>query len=138
MIEISLNSMSHTYLTSSKYQLSPGMPSTHIVEVIKIRTKLHLRRKEKTLNSKTYPTIFSSSSGSIYIPSGNVTRFINGTFGYQEKFEDSIPIGYLTASEGYSQQPYLFVSVSSGGSNGYMYLNWIIATFRIPYKTTVP
>jgi hypothetical protein len=38
----------------------------------------------------------------------------------------------------YRGQPYIFISAGSGGSVGYMYLNWVIGTFGIPYEITIP
>ena len=65
--------------------------------------------------------------------------FINGTFGYQELYGNAPPISFMLADAQYYQgQPYLFISAGSGGGNGFMYLNWIIATFGIPYEKTVP
>ena len=50
-------------------------------------------------------------------------NFIPGTFGYDEKYSIGIP--------------YLFVSVGSGGGSGFMYLNWIIVTYGVPYIISV-
>jgi hypothetical protein len=33
----------------------------------------------------------------------------------------------------YSGIPYLFVSAGSGGGSGFMYINWIIVTYGVPY-----
>jgi len=33
--------------------------------------------------------------------------------------------------------PYLFVSAGSGGGSGFMYLNWIIVTYGVPYVVSV-
>ena len=84
-----------------------------------------------SLNSKNYPS-------EIYydrLPLG----FINGTFGYAEIYSTAPQINYLINSlSNYDGQPYLFISTGSGGGNGYMYLNWIIATFGVPYEIVTP
>ena len=99
-------------------------PTTYIAESYQNAYETAFEAEgEKALNSGTYPTISGSSSGSISIPSGNVACFINGTFGYQEKFENSLPVDHLIMVESYSQQPYSFMSAGSGGGNGYMYLD---------------
>ncbi|WP_243675807.1 hypothetical protein [Vulcanisaeta distributa] len=69
----------------------------------------------------------------------NYPGFINGTFGYYEEYGDYPPIYYLIENlDNYQTSPYLFVSTGSGGGNGYMYLNWIIVTFGVPYELSVP
>jgi len=65
------------------------------------------------------------------------SNFINGTFGYQEQYNDesnSITIGPLQDEASvYSGTPYLFISAGSGGGSGFMYLDWIIVTYGVPY-----
>jgi len=69
--------------------------------------------------------------------------FIPGTFGYYERYTGSISNLQLTIDKlrddlgVYVGTPYLFVSAGSGGS-GFMYLNWIIATYGVPYVVSVP
>jgi hypothetical protein len=75
----------------------------------------------------------------------NNNSFIPGTFGYQEQYNDqsnpsnSITIDYLQdyINAYASWNPYLFVSAGSGGGSGYMYLNWIIVTYGVPYVVSV-
>jgi len=83
--------------------------------------------------SRFYPT-------SQYINSD----FIPGTFGYYEEYNDqrdssnSITINYLQDDANvYSGTPYLFVSAGSGGGSGFMYLNWVIVTYGVPYVISV-
>jgi len=73
------------------------------------------------------------------------SNFINGTFGYLERYSSSrdnsqsnIIIKELKdeLSEYYGQ-PYLFISTGSGGGSGFMYLNWIIVTYGVPYVVSV-
>ena len=65
-------------------------------------------------------------------------QFVDGTFGYTESY-GSVGINYLSANAQYYQgQPYLFISTGSGGGSGYMYLDWVIATFGVPYEINVP
>ena len=37
----------------------------------------------------------------------------------------------------YVGTPYLFVSTGSGGGSGFMYLDWIIVTYGVPYVVSV-
>ncbi len=64
--------------------------------------------------------------------------FINGTFGYTEQYKSYSAINYLIEdSSNYQSQPYLYVSAGSGGGSGYMYLDWVIATFGVPYELII-
>jgi len=69
-------------------------------------------------------------------------NFVPGTFGYNEQYNDQsgngVTIGPLEDNASvYSGPPYLFVSAGSGGGSGFMYLNWIIATYGVPYVVSV-
>jgi len=81
-----------------------------------------------------------------YFPftSDNINNdFIPGTFGYYEEYTGSISNLQLTIDklkddlEVYVGTPYLFVSAGSGGGSGFMYLNWIIVTYGVPYVVSV-
>ena len=36
-----------------------------------------------------------------------------------------------------SGNPYLFISAGSGGGSGFMYLDWVIVTYGVPYVAIV-
>ena len=82
--------------------------------------------------SKFYPT-------SQYINSD----FIPGTFGYQEEYNSqsnlgSITINYLQDNTSvYFGAPFLFISAGSGGGSSYMYLDWVIVTYGVPYVASI-
>ncbi len=71
------------------------------------------------------------------------SNFINGTFGSREKYNSlsqsqSITINPLQDDISvYIGTPYLFVSAGSGGGSGFMYLNWIIVAYGVPYVVNV-
>ena len=63
-------------------------------------------------------------------------NFVPGTFGYAEEYNNDgkrFFINYLTDADSYIGTPYLFVSTGSGGGSGFMYLDWIIVTYGVPY-----
>ena len=70
-------------------------------------------------------------------------NFVPGTFGYFEEYNSlSQPqpfyINYLQdGASMYSGTPYLFVSAGSGGGSGFMYLDWIIVTYGVPYVLSI-
>jgi hypothetical protein len=73
------------------------------------------------------------------------SNFIPGTFGYNEQYNDqsnpinSITIDYLQDDiNAYaSKNSYLFISAGSGGGSGFMYLDWVIVTYGVPYVISV-
>jgi len=75
----------------------------------------------------------------------NNNNFIPGTFGYDEEYNgqgsnlgNGITINYLQDNaQVYSGVPCLFISAGSGGGSGFMYLNWIIVTYGVPYVVNV-
>jgi len=65
------------------------------------------------------------------------SNFVPGTFGSKEHYvslSQSLTINYLQDDVSvYVGTPYLFVSAGSGGGSGFMYLDWIIVTYGVPY-----
>ena len=81
-----------------------------------------------------------------YFNPGDInSNFVNGTFGYDEEYNgqgsnlgNSITISYLQDNASvYYGTPYLFVSAGSGGGSGFMYLDWVIVTYGVPYVVSV-
>jgi hypothetical protein len=75
-----------------------------------------------------------------YLPftySSTNDNFVLGTFGSEEYYSSplqSLTINYLQDDANiYVGTPYLFMSAGSGGGSGFMYLNWIIVTYGVPY-----
>jgi len=68
-------------------------------------------------------------------------NFVPGTFGYNEEYNkigERFFINSLTDSiSNYIGNPYLFISAGSGGGSGFMYLDWIIVTYGVPYVVSV-
>jgi len=69
-------------------------------------------------------------------------NFVPGTFGYFEEYnkigENRFIIRYLVDSiNNYIGTPYLFISAGSGGGPGFMYLNWIIVTYGVPFVLSI-
>ena len=76
-------------------------------------------------------------------PSNTNSNFIPGSFGSREEhnsLSQSQPfiIRHLQDDENvYDGNPYLFISAGSGGGSGYMYLDWVIVTYGVPYVVSV-
>ena len=66
-----------------------------------------------------------------------------GTFGSKEEYyslSQSRPfIIYFLQDDVsiYSGTPYLFISAGSGAGPGFMYLDWVIVTYGVPYVASV-
>jgi len=66
-----------------------------------------------------------------------------GTFGFKEGYyslSQSRPFIIYSLQDDvsiYSGTSYLFISTGSGGGSGFMYLNWIIVTYGVPYVISV-
>jgi hypothetical protein len=70
------------------------------------------------------------------------SNFIKGTFGYYERYisnlQSSLVIKQLIDDLSmYFGTPYLFVSAGSGDGSRFMYLNWVIVTYGVPYVISV-
>jgi hypothetical protein len=84
---------------------------------------------QEALNNYQYFTYYDVNS-----------NFIPGTFGYNEQYngQSNITIGPLQDEANlYAGIPYLFISTGSGGGSGFMYLDWIIVTYGVPYVVSV-
>jgi len=72
-------------------------------------------------------------------------NFVPGTFGYYEEYAGSVSnqqsniiIRHLQDDVSvYVGTPYLFVSAGSGKDPGFMYLNWVIVTYGVPYVISI-
>ena len=69
------------------------------------------------------------------------SNFVPGTFGYYEYYasrSQSLTISYLQDEASvYVGTPCLFVSAGSGGGSGFMYLDWVIVTYGVPYVISI-
>jgi len=68
-------------------------------------------------------------------------NFIPGTFGYAEEYNSPSQSFYINHLQDiasvYDGTPYLFISAGSGGGSGYMYLDWVIVTYGVPYVANI-
>jgi len=75
----------------------------------------------------------------------NSNTFVPGTFGSREQYnslsqsQPSFIVHHLQDIESVynNGNPYLFISAGSGGGSGFMYLDWIIVTYGVPYVVNV-
>jgi len=70
-----------------------------------------------------------------FTPNDTNGNFVPGTFGSFEEYNNGerFRVRHLVDNlNNYVGIPYLFISTGSGGGSGFMYLNWIIATYGVP------
>ncbi|WP_231434215.1 hypothetical protein [Candidatus Nanopusillus massiliensis] len=75
-----------------------------------------------------------------FSPNDTNGNFGPGTFGSFEEYNNGerFRVRHLVDNlNNYVGIPYLFISTGSGGGSGFMYLNWIIATYGVPYIISV-
>jgi len=77
-----------------------------------------------------------------FYPSNVNNNFIKGTFGFHEEYYNTGELFKVkelvdNVNNYYMGIPYLFVSAGSGGGSGFMYLNWIIVTYGVPYVVNI-
>ena len=77
-----------------------------------------------------------------FYPSNVNNNFIKGTFGFHEEYDNTEELFKVkelvdNINNNYIGIPYLFVSAGSGGGSGFMYLNWIIVTYGVPYVISI-
>jgi hypothetical protein len=72
-----------------------------------------------------------------FTPNDTNSNFVPGTFGFKEEYNTSSQsfIIYPLQDDAnyYDGNPYLFISAGSGGGSGFMYLDWVIVTYGVPY-----
>ena len=125
----------------SAYAIPPAPPaSTNTITGEPIFTQSYINAYNTAFNQPVnYQVALYGYSQFTY---GNVnSNFINGTFGYQEGYNSlsqSLYISYLQDyANYYDENPYLFISAGSGGGSGFMYLDWVIVTYGVPYVVSV-
>jgi len=134
-------SKQYSWNGGSAYAIPPNPPaSTNTITEEPIFVQSYINAYNTAFNQPVnYQTALYAyakfSSTSQYINS----NFIPGTFGYKEEYNNLqsgtfFTINYLQEDgEYYAGNPYLFISAGSGGGSGFMYLNWVIVTYGVPY-----
>jgi hypothetical protein len=127
------------------YAIPPNPPtSTNTITGEPIFVKSYINAYNTAFNQ---PVNLQYALNKYYQPIlvGNIdSNFISGTFGYLERYSSvgnsqaNIIIKELKNElSKYYGQPYLFISTGSGDSPGFMYLNWIIVTYGVPFVLSI-
>jgi len=133
----------------SAYAIPPNSPaSTNTITGEPIFAQSYINAYNTAFNQETssFSVNYQKALNNYhFFTYGDVNNnFIPGTFGYDEQYNDqsnsnnNIIIDYLQdIASVYDGTPYLFVSAGSGGGSGFMYLDWIIVTYGVPYVISI-
>jgi len=127
------------------YAIPPAPPANTSItgEPIFVQSYINAYNTAFNQSNRNYQEALNNYHGFTY---GDVnSSFVPGTFGYGEEYNgqgsnlgNSITIDYLQDEASmYSGTPYLFVSAGSGAGSGFMYLDWIIVTYGVPYVISI-
>jgi len=130
----------------SAYAIPPAPPANTINgEPIFVQSYINAYNtafnQETSSFNENYQKALNKYNYFAYVDINN--NFINGTFGSSEEYinnndGESFYINYLQDDVNvYTETPYLFISAGSGAGSGFMYLDWIIVTYGVPYVMSV-
>jgi len=135
--------------TCSAYAILPNPPaSTNTITGEPIFVQSYINAYNTAFNQTT-PGFSENYQRALYnyapFTYGDVNNnFVPGTFGYEEEYNGLLQsqpflIEHPLQDDAsvYVGTPYLFVSAGSGGGSGFMYLNWIIVTYGVPYVLSI-
>jgi hypothetical protein len=133
--------------TCSAYAIPPNPPaSTNTITGEPIFVQSYINAYNTAFNQQNQNYQKALNNYRRFASSDINNNFILGTFGSLEEYTGSIGnsqsniiIDKLKDDlRAYFGIPYLFVSAGSGGGSGFMYLDWIIVTYGVPYVISVP
>jgi len=131
---------------SNKYAIPPNPPSSkNTITGEPIFVKSYINAYETAFNQSNRNYQKALNRYRDFDPGNINSNFINGTFGYHEKYtvsisnqQSNIIIKHLQDDLNvYARIPHLFVSAGSGGGSGFMYLDWVIVTYGVPYVINI-
>jgi hypothetical protein len=139
----SLASEKYSWDGKSAYAIPPNPPtSTNTITGEPIFVKSYINAYNTAFNQP--PNNQVALYNYQYFNPGDInSNFISGTFGSREQYNSlsqsqSIIIHHLQdIASVYYGTPYLFISAGSGGGSGFMYLDWVIVTYGVPYVVSV-
>jgi len=127
----------------SAYAIPPNPPtSTNTITGEPIFTQSYINAYNTAFNQTNINYQYALYKYGYFYPSNVNNNFIKGTFGFHEEYDNTgepFKVKELVdnINNNYIGIPYLFVSAGSGGGSGFMYLNWIIVTYGVPYVISI-
>jgi len=128
---------------SNKYAIPPNPPSSkNTITGEPIFVKSYINAYETAFNQSVNRQNALNRYNRFTYSNVN-SNFIPGTFGYNEEYNNMnngeiFRVKNLVENfNSYIGTPYLFVSAGSGGGSGFMYLDWMIVTYGVPYILSI-
>jgi len=143
----SLASEQYSWNGGSIYAIPPNPPASTITgEPIFVQSYINAYNTAFNQETSSFSQNYQRALNSYYdfTPNDIDGNFVPGTFGFKEEYNmlsQSPPFIIHPLQDDasvYVGTPYLFVSTGSGGGSGFMYLNWVIVTYGVPYVISVP
>jgi len=126
----------------SAYAIPPNPPASTITgEPIFAQSYINAYNTAFNQSNRNYQQALNNYRD--FTPGDVNTFFVPGTFGFKEEYNmlsQSSPFIIQPLQDDtsmYTEIPYLFVSAGSGVGSGFMYLDWIIVTYGVPYVVNV-
>jgi len=130
--------------TCSAYAIPPNPPaSTNTITGEPIFVQSYINAYNTAFNQPYNHQLALNKYNYFTYDDVNNNFFVPGTFGSREEYNSllqsqSFVIHHLQDDENeYEGNPYLFISAGSGGGSGFMYLDWVIVTYGVPYIASV-
>jgi len=140
----SLASVPYSFNGYKAYAIPPAPPG-NTINGEPIFAQSYINAYNTAFNQRNQNYQKALNNYNLFTPSDTNSNFIPGTFGYYEGYTGSIGNSQYNIIirrlqddlNVYSGTPYLFVSAGSGGGSGFIYLDWIIVTYGVPYIINV-
>jgi len=130
--------------TYSAYAIPPSSPASTINrEPIFAQSYINAYNTAFNQETSNFNENYQEALNNYYQFSPNDVNgnFIPGTFGYAEEYNSLSQSFYINHLQDiasvYDGTPYLFISAGSGGGSGFIYLDWVIVTYGVPYVVSV-
>jgi hypothetical protein len=129
--------------TCRAYAIPPNPPtSTNTITREPIFVKSYINAYNTAFNQPVNRQYALNKYYQQFGPNKIDSNFIKGTFGYHERYISNLQSPLVIKQliddlSMYFGTPYLFISAGSGGGSGFMYLNWVIVTYGVPYVISI-
>jgi len=140
----SLTSKQYSWNGGSAYAIPPNPPaSTNTITGEPIFTQSYINAYNVAFNQPENPQEALYNYQPFTGSEVNSNTFVPGTFGYDEQYNNLQSKTFFTINAlqdnaiYYDGTPYLFISAGSGGGSGFMYLDWVIVTYGVPYVVSL-
>jgi len=133
----SLASELYSWNGGSAYAIQPNPPSAYTLKGGPIFAQLYINAYNTAFNQTNRNYQEALKYYQQFTPNDTNSNFVPGTFGSLEENSSLIIQPLQDEASVYGGTPYLFVSTGSGAGPGFMYLDWIIVTYGVPYVVSV-